>query len=88
MKRLILLFVVFFITIFAYSQDITGEEVKGVGTVLLENWAIVIAALLAFIKVIIRKILGLYRVLHGVYIIIDNQGFIAFILQHLFLDTL
>lgn len=26
--------------------------------------------------------------LHGVYIIIDNQGFIAFILQHLFLDTL
>ncbi len=53
MKRLILLFVMFFITIFAYSQDVTGEEVKGVGTVLLENWAIVIAALLAFIKVII-----------------------------------
>ena len=53
MKRLILLFVVFFFTIFAYSQDVTGEEVKGVGTVLLENWAIVIAALLAFIKVII-----------------------------------
>ena len=53
MKRLILLFVVFFITIFAYSQDVTGAEVKGVGTVLLENWAIVIAALLAFIKVII-----------------------------------
>ena len=53
MKRLILLFVMFFITIFAYSQDVTGEEVKGVGTVLLENWAIIIAALLAFIKVII-----------------------------------
>ena len=53
MKRLWVLFVMFFITIFAYSQDVTGEEVKGVGTVLLENWAIVIAALLAFIKVII-----------------------------------
>ena len=53
MKRLWVLFVMFIITIFAYSQDVTGEEVKGVGTVLLENWAIVIAALLAFIKVII-----------------------------------
>lgn len=53
MKRLWVLFVMFFITMFAYSQNATGEEVNGIGTVLLENWAIVIAALLAFIKVII-----------------------------------
>ena len=53
MKRLWVLFVMFFITIFAYSQDITGEEVKEVGTVLLENWSIVLVAFLAFVKVII-----------------------------------
>ena len=57
MKKLWVLFVMFIITIFAYSQDVTvSNESQSTVAILLENWGVILLALMAFLKVIVNLV--------------------------------